>query len=132
MFKKVTLDSITIKDLDIAKYGIDEIRIPAKERGWSFAVSEDDSEYFTQLISSPSEMGEGIYRYLYFSGEKYCLIEVDAWRTVNVDGEELVKGYIRSTGSLRVEEMDDIRVKINEAMKVVSHKGEGISIARSV
>ncbi|MEO0443553.1 MAG: hypothetical protein AAFZ92_07405 [Pseudomonadota bacterium] len=65
-FKLKNLDETNFYDLNHAAIGIEDKRIPKKERAipWKCAVNEADGILFTQLISSTGEMRDDYYYYL--------------------------------------------------------------------
>ena len=129
MFTKVSLDSEQISELGLSSYGISENRIPNPKKNWDFAVSEDGAFYFTQLISSTGEMRDGLYWYLYFSGKHYCLITVDAWGGIQIDGRYHCKARLLENEFCETNTVQELKKQMNQAMIVVSHNNDGITFS---
>ena len=125
MFTKVNLDSEQISALDLSRYGISDNRVPNRSN-WDFAVSDDGSSYFTQLISSSGEMRDGMYWYLYFSGKRYCLITIDAWGGKEIDGRYHCKAHLVKNEFCEESQIQELKKEMNQAMIVVSHNNDGI------
>ena len=112
-----------VEALKINQYEIEERRIPKSEKGWDFAVSQDNI-YFTQLISDSWEMREYEYWYLYFTTDKYCLIYTNGRNSIN--GKYYCNGKVIKT-NYDESELKKIYELANEAMMVVSYNHDGLN-----
>ena len=126
MFTKTKFDTEQISELDLSSYGVSEKKVP-KGKSWDFAISGDGTTYFTQLISSTNEMREGIYWYLYFSGEHYCLILIDnVWDREKNEGLNYCKARIIENKFFLNSGILEIKENINQAMIAIREGEHGL------
>lgn len=59
-----TLSELERSVLNLGALGVDQSRSPAAREAWRYAIVDERSALFTQLVSSTGEMRDGTYFYL--------------------------------------------------------------------